>query len=69
MCGGGCFAMSAIVLIECVPPSQYSNFVSYIGIVTALAAVLGPLIGGAISERTTWRWIFLFKYSFLVHLF
>lgn len=66
MCGGGCFAMSAIVLIECVPPSQYAKFVSYIGIVAALAAVLGPIIGGAISERTTWRWIFLFKYVLLI---
>lgn len=58
--------MSAIVLIECVPPSKYGEFVSYIGIVAALAGVLGPIIGGAISERTTWRWIFLFKYAILL---
>lgn len=55
--------MSAIVLIECVPPSKYGEFVSYIGIVAALAGVLGPIIGGSISEHTTWRWIFLFKYA------
>lgn len=27
-----------------------------------MGTVLGPVIGGAISENTTWRWIFWFKY-------
>lgn len=28
---------------------------------TSLALLLGPVIGGVISERTTWRWIFIIK--------
>lgn len=59
--GGGCFALATIILIESVPPSQYAKFVAYIGIALILAMVLGPIIGGGISENTTWRWIFLFK--------
>lgn len=59
--GGGCFALSVIMLIESVPPAKYGQFVSYIGIVLVLATVLGPIVGGLISENTTWRWIFLFK--------
>ena len=28
---------------------------------TALGSLIGPLIGGAISQDTTWRWVFLLK--------
>lgn len=28
---------------------------------SALALLLGPIIGGAIAANTTWRWIFLIK--------
>lgn len=59
--GGGCFALATIILIESVPPPKYAKFVAYIGIALILAMVLGPIIGGGISENTTWRWIFLFK--------
>ncbi|KAK8035121.1 hypothetical protein PG993_010116 [Apiospora rasikravindrae] len=63
--GGGCFALSTILLIELVPPHKYGEFVAYTGIAIAIASVTGPLIGGAISAHTTWRWIFLIKYDIL----
>ncbi|KAK7967305.1 uncharacterized protein PG986_001582, partial [Apiospora aurea] len=65
--GGGCFALSTILLIELVPPHKYGEFVAYTGIAIAIASVTGPLIGGAISAHTTWRWIFLIKYDILSH--
>ncbi|KAH7304388.1 major facilitator superfamily domain-containing protein [Stachybotrys elegans] len=57
--GGGSFALCNIMVIEIVPPDHYPQYVSNIAIVNALALVLGPILGGAISSNTTWRWIFI----------
>ncbi|KAI1264505.1 putative efflux pump antibiotic resistance protein [Xylariaceae sp. FL1019] len=57
--GGGCFSMSTVFLIELVPPHKYAKFVAFAGISIALALTSGPILGGAISTNTTWRWIFL----------
>lgn len=56
---GGCFTLSATVLLESVHPAQYGSSVAKTGLAVILAMVLGPILGGAISEHTTWRWIFL----------
>ncbi|KAI1171984.1 putative efflux pump antibiotic resistance protein [Nemania sp. FL0916] len=56
--GGGCLALSLIVVIELVPPEKYAKFVAQLNIAVALALILGPLLGGLISSYTTWKWIF-----------
>ncbi|KAF3061049.1 putative MFS-type transporter C16A3.17c [Daldinia childiae] len=61
--GGGCFALSAICLIESVPQSRYADTMAKNGVFIILATVLGPILGGVISEHTTWRWIFIIKYD------
>lgn len=49
------------MLFESVPPSKYPDIMAKVGLSTVLAMVLGPILGGAISEHTTWRWIFIIK--------
>ncbi|KAF2804408.1 MFS general substrate transporter [Mytilinidion resinicola] len=58
---GGCgiFALTQLVFFELVPPRKWPIFVSLVTGVVALALVAGPLIGGALSTGTKWRWIFL----------
>lgn len=59
--GGGCFSLSTIIIIELMPPAQYSKYVTQLSIATTVALMLGPIVGGAISLHTTWRWIFIIK--------
>ncbi|KAI9643296.1 hypothetical protein NHQ30_007913 [Ciborinia camelliae] len=56
---GGAYSLSTIILIELVPPRNLAKSTAQLAMVTTLANVLGPIIGGAISNDTHWRWIFL----------
>ncbi|KAG8162130.1 hypothetical protein KVR01_007895 [Diaporthe batatas] len=57
--GGGCYTLGAVLIVDAAPPEKYGKYVANAGIAIAMGTVLGPVIGGAISQNSTWRWIFL----------
>ncbi|PHH73003.1 hypothetical protein CDD80_4098 [Ophiocordyceps camponoti-rufipedis] len=59
--GGGCLALTTILITEAVPPERLGAFASKINVALILSLVLGPVLGGAITSGTTWRWIFIIK--------
>ncbi|KAM3434961.1 hypothetical protein MY4824_005114 [Beauveria thailandica] len=56
--GSGLYSLTMVILPEMCPPSHLKFIGSLIGIVIALSGVLGPLLGGALTQFTQWRWIF-----------
>ncbi|KAE8163989.1 MFS general substrate transporter [Aspergillus tamarii] len=57
--GAGNYSLCAAIVLELVPPEKYAKYTSSVAIVYALSLLLGPIFGGAISESSTWRWVFL----------
>ena len=55
----GCVSMALVIAYEMVPKEQYPAIAAEIAAATALGSLVGPLIGGGVSERSTWRWVFL----------
>ncbi|KAK7937184.1 major facilitator superfamily transporter [Apiospora aurea] len=56
--GGGIHSLGLVVQTDIVPlrwrPKWYAIILGF----WALGLCLGPVIGGAVAEKTTWRWIF-----------
>jgi MFS family permease len=48
--------------MKLIEPDKIGFYSGVISSVFAMANLLGPLFGGIISDRTTWRWIFFIKY-------
>lgn len=57
--GGGLSSLAMTVVGELVPARERARYQAVLGIVPALAIVLGPVLGGFIVEQLSWRWIFL----------
>ncbi|KAF2262723.1 MFS general substrate transporter [Lojkania enalia] len=57
--GAGCFSVASIVVFEMVPKQMYPKYSAIISAIVALATLLGPILGGLITEKSTWRWVFL----------
>ncbi|KAM7214760.1 putative HC-toxin efflux carrier TOXA [Rhypophila decipiens] len=52
--GSGCYTIVGFA----APPKQRPLFTGVIGGAYGLASVVGPLVGGALSDHATWRWCF-----------
>jgi len=46
------------ILARAAGPQRIGRVMSIVGVPMLLAPVLGPVIGGAITDQTSWRWIF-----------
>ncbi|KAK4125841.1 MFS general substrate transporter [Parathielavia appendiculata] len=56
--GSGIYSLVTVMTPLMVPPAKYPTYIAIISSIFAISSVLGPLLGGFISDHTTWRWVF-----------
>ena len=57
--GGGLQPVTQAMLIDTFPPASRGKAMSVYGFTVILAPMIGPLLGGWITDRFSWHWIFL----------
>jgi len=56
--GGGLQPLAQAILLETFPRHKHGQAMAAFGIGVLLAPILGPTLGGWITDNYTWRWIF-----------
>ncbi|KAK1658098.1 major facilitator superfamily transporter [Colletotrichum godetiae] len=59
---GGMYVLSLVVFTDIVPLLHRPKYYGIIQLAWAVGSLVGPVIGGAIAEHTTWRWIFYINF-------
>jgi len=57
-CGGGLQPLSQAILMEVFPPQDRGKAMSFWGLGIVVAPMLGPVIGGWLTDSYSWRWVF-----------
>lgn len=73
--GGGLQPLSQAILLESFPKEEHGMAMAFFGMGVVLAPILGPMVGGWITDSMSWRWIFYINLpagimaTFLIMLF
>jgi len=61
--GGGLFPVASTVIGETFPKARRGMALGFIGMMWGVAAIVGPLIGGWITQWLGWPWIFSISFG------
>jgi len=73
--GGGMQPLAQSILLESFPPRRHGTAMAVFGVGVVVAPVIGPTLGGWITDSYSWRWIFYINLPigvlalFMVNLF
>lgn len=62
--GGAIFAVAATVIGLLFPPRQRGRVQGLFGAVFGIASVVGPYLGGVLTDSFSWRWVFYVNMPF-----
>lgn len=57
-CGGVMQPLSQSIMLECFPPHERGKAMAAWAVCIVTAPILGPVIGGWLTDSYSWRWIF-----------
>ncbi len=57
-CGGSLQPLSQAVMLEAFPPRQHGKAMAIWAMGAIVAPVLGPVLGGWLTDNFSWRWVF-----------
>ncbi len=56
--GGAMQPLSQAVLLEAFPPHERGKAMGFWGLGIVVAPILGPVLGGWLTDTYSWRWVF-----------
>src|SRR6186713_2131507 len=56
--GGAVFPLAFAVLADLYTPAERGKYAGYFGAVFGLSSIIGPALGGIITDTWGWHWIF-----------
>lgn len=56
--GGALQPLSQAVLLEAFPPAERGKAMAFWGLGVVVAPILGPVLGGWLTDTYSWRWVF-----------
>ena len=59
LAGGGLQPSSQAVLLDAFPPEKQGTAMTLFGLAALIAPVVGPTLGGWLTDSYSWRWVFL----------
>jgi MFS family permease len=59
--GSGLYSLTMIIMPEIVSEEKRKWIGAVVGLVVAVAGVMGPVVGGVITKFASWRWVFWIK--------
>ncbi|MCC6588223.1 MAG: DHA2 family efflux MFS transporter permease subunit [Bryobacterales bacterium] len=73
--GGTMQPLSQAIMLEAFPPKDRGKAMGFWGLGIVVAPMLGPVLGGWLTDNFSWRWVFYINLpvgiiaSFMIHLF
>src|SRR3954467_7483918 len=73
--GGTMQPLSQALMLEAFPPKDRGKAMGFWGLGIVVAPMLGPVLGGWLTDNFTWRWVFYINLpvgllaSLMIHLF
>src|SRR3954471_22158331 len=59
LAGGGMAPVASSILVDAFPPEKRGQAFALYGVAVAVAPVVGPTLGGWLSDNVSWHWCFL----------